>query len=429
MQNYRLTQLDNGLRVISETLPDVRSISIGYWIGTGSRDERDDQAGTSHFLEHLLFKGTERFDATDIAEAFDAIGAEINAFTAKESTVLHCRFLDQHLDRAFDITTEMLLNPIYREMDVEREVVIEEIAMYEDEPQDKVHDVFSRAVYGDHPLGRPVIGSANVIRSVTKESISEYHSTRYRPENIVMAAAGNVEHERLVEMASELQPANFVDKASDRQRFTSRELEPKTEFFKIKKETDQCHMCMGGPGISKSDERRYALGILDTIFGGAVSSRLFQEVREKRGLAYAIYSFTEQYSDTGDVGVYVGTRPENMPEVLSIISSELERLQSDPASDDELARAKESAKGRFVLSMEMTQARMNRLGRSILGDVELHSLDEIIKLLDAVDKASLKEIAETFYTPSRFSVTGVGCDEDAFWKAVKPVDDVLGAAC
>ncbi len=427
MQNYRLTQLDSGLRVISETLPDVRSISIGYWIGTGSRDEREEQAGITHFLEHLLFKGTERFDATDIAESFDAIGAEINAFTAKESTVLHCRFLDQHLERAFDITTEMLFSPIYREMDVEREVVLEEIAMYEDEPQDKVHDVFSRAVYGAHPLGRPVIGSADVIRNITKESVSEYHATGYRPENVVMAAAGNVEHDRLVEMASELKPGKIVDKTTDRQLITSREFEPRAEFYK--KDTDQCHLCMGGPGISKSDDRRYALGILDTIFGGAVSSRLFQEVREKRGLAYAIYSFTEQYCDTGDVGIYVGTRPENMAEVLSIISSELERLQSDPASDDELARAKESAKGRFVLSMEMTQARMNRLGRSMLGGVELHTLDEIIKLIDALDISSLKEIAGTFYVPSRFSVTGVGCDEDAFRKAVQPLNDVLGATC
>ena len=426
MQDYRLSELESGLRVVSETLTGVRSISIGFWIGTGSRDETIDESGISHLLEHMLFKGTERFDAVHIAEAFDAIGAEINAFTAKENTVLHCRFLDQHLEEAFDITSEMILKPVYREMDVEREVVLEEIAMYEDEPQDKVHDVFSGVVYGSHPLGRPVIGSSEVIREVSRESISRYHSSHYRPENIVIAAAGNIEHEQLVDMASKLERSD-AGTEPEREGISTREPEPRAKF--VYKETDQCHICMGGPGISNSDDRRYTLGILDTILGGAISSRLFQAVREKRGLAYSIYSFAEQYCDTGDVGIYFGTRPENVGEVVSIIASELERLQDDPATDEELARAKESAKGRFVLTMEMTQARMNRLGRCVLSNIDLYTLDEIISKIDAVDRAALKELAAEFYTPSKFSVAGIGSSEDIFWESIKPVNDALVASC
>lgn len=427
MQDYRLTELDNGLRIISETLPDVRSISIGYWIDTGSRDEADNEAGVSHLLEHLLFKGTERFDATKIAESFDSIGAEINAFTSKENTVLHCRFLDQHLDMAFDISSDMLLNPVYRELDVEREVVLEEIAMYEDEPQDKVHDIFASSLFGSHPLGRPVIGTLEAIQNATKESLSSYHSSHYSPDKIVISAAGNIEHKRLVEMASKLQTGPCSDSNKEKPLLDLREYEPQAMF--IQKDTDQSHVCIGGPGIPRSDDRRYAMGILDTIFGGSVSSRLFQEVREKRGLAYAIYSFNEQFCDTGDVGIYVGTRPENLVEVLSIISTEIKRLRENPATDAELARAKESAKGRFVLSMEMTQARMNRLGRSLIGEVEIHTLDEIISIIDAIDTAALSDIAEQLYNPDRFCVAGIGSDEEVFWKAVRPINDVIGAPC
>lgn len=423
MQDYQLTQASSGIRVVTESLPGVRSISLGYWVGTGSRFERPDQAGISHFLEHLLFKGTEQYDATDIAELFDSIGAEINAFTAKEQTVLHCRFLDEHLERAFGLTCEMLLQPAYREIDVEREVILEEIAMYEDEPQDKVHDVFATALFGDHPLGRPVIGSSQVISSVTTEAIDAYHRDRYAPENIVVAAAGNLEHAQLLELVERNEREKRAERGADTDMSAPGRKEPQALFFE--KETDQYYICLGGPGISRRDERRYALGILDSILGGSVSSRLFQAIREKRGLAYVIYSFAEQYCDTGYVGIYVGTRPDNVVEVMRLIATELERLQDDPATDEELERAKENFKGRFVLSMESTQARMNRLGRSVLGDVELHTLDEIIAKIDAVDIQALAELVGELYRPEMLSAAAIGSGEELFLDSLAQVSPQL----
>lgn len=415
-----------GFRVVTEKINGVRSIALGFWIGTGSRHESHDQAGVSHFLEHLLFKGTEHHDATEIAEAFDSIGADINAFTAKEQTVLHARFLDEHLPLAFEITAEMVCKPVYREIDVEREVILEEIAMYEDEPQDKVHDLFAGAVFGDHPLGRPVIGSADVISKTGSDTIASYHQSHYVPAKIVVAAAGNIGHGNLVQMVSGM-PINNTGKGPQLSDSAApNEIGPRAVF--MQKETDQYHICLGGRGINRSDERRFALGILDSILGGSVSSRLFQEVREKRGLAYAIYSYAEQYFDCGYVGIYVGTRPENVGQVAGIIASELERLQNDPASEDELERAKENFKGRFVLAMESTQARMNRLGRSILGGVELLSMDEIIERIDAVGVTDLRAIANDFYRPDRLSASAIGTDEEIFQQALKQVNQELVAA-
>jgi predicted Zn-dependent peptidase len=418
----RLTTLDSGVRVVTEAMPSVRSIALGFWIRAGSRDEGHDQAGISHFLEHLLFKGTDRFSSQEIDEAFDAMGAEVNAGTGKESTSVHCRFLDRHLERAFDVLQDMVLRPAYPDVESERQVVIEEIAMYEDEPQDKVHDVLAEAIFGDHPLGRPIIGRAEVVSSVSVPEIAAWHDGRYVAENIVMAAAGNLDHERIVGL---VESAIGGARPAPAGALSPNGVAPALRFFR--KDTEQYHLCLGGPGIARGDERRFALRVLDTILGGSSSSRLFQEVREKRGLAYAVYSYVSHYADSGQVAVYVGTRPENVAETIDVIGSELRRLQEDGVSEEELERARENVKGRTVLSMESTLTRMNRLGGSLLMGVPLLTVDEVLAAFDAVTLEDVVALARDLYRPDRLSAAGVGADEDPFRAALAVVSPALAA--
>ncbi|MGZ5338889.1 MAG: M16 family metallopeptidase [Thermoleophilaceae bacterium] len=409
------------MRVVTEAMPSVRSIALGFWIRSGSRDEPVEHAGISHFLEHLLFKGTERFSSREIDEVFDAMGAEVNAGTGKETTSVYSRFLDRHLEHAFDVLQDMVLRPAYPDIDSERQVVIEEIAMYEDEPSDKVHDVLSGAIFGDHPLGRPIIGTADVISSVPVPAISEWHDRRYTGANIVIAAAGNLEHDAVVEMVSN---AVAVDGATAKAATASPNgVTPVLRFHE--KETEQYHLCMGGPGIPRGDDRRFALRVLDTILGGSTSSRLFQEVREKRGLAYAVFSYASHYLDSGQVALYVGTRPDNVGEAMDVIGTELARLQADGVSEEELERARENVKGRTVLSMESTLTRMNRLGSAILMDVPLLSVDEVLAAFDAVTLEDVMALARELWAPERMSAAGVGGSEDAFRSALESVSPGL----
>jgi predicted Zn-dependent peptidase len=410
--------------VVTEAVPSVRSIALGMFIGTGSRNETPAQAGVSHFLEHLLFKGTERFSSVEIDQIFDGMGAEVNAGTGKETTSVYSRFLDQHLERALDVMADMVLRPAYPDIDSEREVVIEEIAMYEDEPSEKVHDVLSQAVFGDHPLGRPIIGRADVISSVPVPQIAEYHDGRYVGSNLVVTAAGNLEHERLVELVERLAPARpgLVEPAPPAPEAIS----PRACFHS--KQTEQYHLCLGAPGIARGDERRFVLRVLDTILGGSSSSRLFQEVREKRGLAYAVYSYSSQYVDTGQVGVYVGTRPDNVTKAMEVIADELRRIATEPVDADELSRAKENVKGRLALSLESTLTRMNRLGGSVLMGIPLLSLDEMVDRIDAVNAEDVAALADELFAPERMSAAGVGGEEAAFMRALEPVNPELAAA-
>src|SRR3954451_16426943 len=405
-------------------MPSVRSVALGFWVRVGSRNETPEQAGISHFLEHLLFKGTNRFSSTEIDQIFDGLGAEINAGTGKETTSVYARFLDQHLDRAFDVMADMVLRPSYPDIDSERQVVIEEIAMYEDEPSDKVHDVLSRAVFGDHPLGRPIIGTADVIGNVPVPDISAYHDGRYTAPNLVVAGAGQVPHAELValvEQAFTAGPgeANVPEAAQPTP-------EPRVCFHE--KQTEQYHLCLGAPGIPRGDERRFILRVLDTILGGSSSSRLFQEVREKRGLAYSVYSYASQYQDSGQVALYVGTRPDRVREAMDVIGDELRKLQDDSITEEELVRAKENVKGRTVLSMESTLARMNRLGSSVLMGVPLLSLDEIVAAIDAVTLEQVSSLARELFDPTRMSAAGVGGSEDSFLSALEAVNPSLVAA-
>jgi len=419
----QLTEQGSGVRVVTEEVPSVRSVALGLWVRTGSRNETPAQAGVSHFLEHLLFKGTERFSAIEISERFDGLGASVNAATGKETTHLHARFLDEHTEEVFDLLAEMLLAPTYPEVDSERQVVLEEIAMYEDEPQDRVHDILAEAVFGGHPLGRRVLGEAEVISSVPVPEIEAYRSAHYTGATIVVGAAGNVDHEQIAKLSERLvSPAvatapNGADVAA--------EAEARLRFYE--KDTEQYHICFGAPGITRDDERRYALAVLDSIFGGSSSSRLFREIREKRGLAYAVGSYSEQYTDSGLVASYVGTREDNVEEACSIIGAELARLRSEPVSAEELARAKENVKGRLVLSSESTAARMTRISRATLFCLPIDSLDEMLAKVDAVGVDDLTELAAELYGADRLSAACVGRDESRFREALAPVSESLAA--
>jgi predicted Zn-dependent peptidase len=419
VQNYLLTTLDGGARVITEPLPTVRSVAIGFWIGAGSRDEDESRAGMSHFLEHMLFKGTGSYSAVEIAEIFDRFGGELNAATARDYTVVYARFLDEHIEAALDVMTDMVFTPAFADIDSEREVVLEEIAMIEDSPQELIHDLITEAVFGDHPLGRPVLGSADVIERVTKRSMAAYHRSRYTAGNVVVAAAGSIDHEELVGLVQRMSqklaepPAR---KPSVRAPFVAPPL-PSLRFES--KSTEQYHVCLAAPGIARSDKRRFTASILDGVLGGSASSRLFQEIREKRGLAYSVYTFSSQYADTGQIGIYVGTRGENLPACLEICAEQIRAMASGDLSEEELERAKENMKGRIMLAMELTSNRMSRLGKSLITDSELLSLDRVIAEIEAVDATAVAQLAEVLLEPTKLSVAGIGPSEDRLLAAVE----------
>jgi predicted Zn-dependent peptidase len=417
--DHRITELDSGVRIVTEAMPSVRSVSLGYWIGTGSRCESDAQAGLSHLIEHLLFKGSQKYGSLEIDQLFDAMGAELNAGTGKETTSVHSRVIDEHLEDAFDVMSDMVWRPAFEDVDSEREVILEEIAMYEDDPQDKVFDVLGEATFGEHPLGRAIIGRADVVAGTPVERIAAFHAERYVPRNVVIAAAGSVEHERLVELAAARAPDQVPPVPAPVPPPAPGALTPRVRFER--KDTEQYHVCVGGPGLARDDERRFALRVLDTIFGGTSSSRLFQEVRERRGLAYAVSSFTGQYADTGQIGLYVGTRAENLAAAMEVVDAELARVRREPATEEELTRAKENLKGRVVLSLESTGARMSRLGSSVLTDVPLLSVDEVVDRIDAVTREDVAALAEELFAPGRLSAGGIGPDADAFHAAVDPL--------
>jgi predicted Zn-dependent peptidase len=425
-EGIELTTLDSGVRVVTEAMPSVRSVALGLWVRTGSRDETPAQAGVSHFLEHLLFKGTERHSAIEISELFDGMGAATNAATGKETTHLHARFLDEHTEEAFDLMGEMLLAPALPpdEIDSEREVVLEEIAMYEDEPQDRVHDVLAEALYGDTPLGRRVLGKAEVIGGIPVPDIADYHGARYTAQNIVVSAAGHVDHARIVELSERVLAGARTggDVAANGKGAAE---QARLSFYP--KETEQYHICFGGPGIARADERRFTLGVVDTIFGGSVSSRLFREVRERRGLAYSVGSYTHEFVDRGFVAMYVGTRADNVAEACEIIGRELVKLRDEGVGEEELTRAKEHVKGRMVLGLEASGARMGRLARSILFDIPLLSLDEMLERVDAVTTGEVAELAQELYDPANLAAACVGADEDCFRAAAGSVSETLAA--
>jgi predicted Zn-dependent peptidase len=414
------------VRVITQHVPRVRSVALGFWIGSGSTAEPPERAGISHLLEHMLFRGTDRHTSEEIDQIFDAMGAEINAGTDKEATSLYSRVLDRNLERAFGVMGEMVFAPRCSELEAEREVVLEEIAMYEDDPQDVVFDALGTAVFGSHPLGRAVIGTAETVGAVTLEQLLDFHARHYAPANVVIAAAGSLAHEELVEMAAGFAPAGAragagADAESGARQAADAALafQPRVRF--VRKDTEQYHTCLGGPGLSRHDERRFALRVLEGVLGATSSSRLFQEVRERRGLAYSVFCFSSLFAETGEVGIYVGTRPEQIGAALEVIAAELERFVRDGAEEQELDRSRENLKGRVVLALESTAARMTHLGTSVLAGMPILSVDEVIERIDAVTAEQVAELASSLFAPHALSVACVGPQEDAFRAAIEPL--------
>jgi len=427
MQEYVLSELDSGERLITERVSSVRSVSLGFWIGAGARDEPDSKAGLTHFIEHLLFKGTRSYSAQQIAEIFDEMGGELNAATSRESTVVYSRVPDRHLERAIDVMADMVFAPTFADVDAERDVVLEEIAMVEDTPQDLIHDLLAEAIFGRHALGRPVIGRASVISTVTRRTLTAYHRQMYTAGNIVLAAAGNLDHDTLLPLL-EREAHQRVEPPESRTHVRKPLVKVPAPGLRFQsKDTEQYHVCVGATGISRSDRRRFAGSVLDAILGGSASSRLFQEIREKRGMAYSVYTFAGQYSDTGQVGVYIGTREENLVPCLEIVAEQIADIAAGNVPEAELERAKENLKGRIVLSMESTSNRMTRLGKALITDTELLSLDRVIAEIDGVEPSAVAELAGVLLAPESLSAAGIGPREEPFLAAVERVHPGLAA--
>jgi predicted Zn-dependent peptidase len=394
----RRTVLPGGLRVVTENIPGVRSAAFGIWVGVGSRDETPAQAGAAHYLEHLLFKGTSRRSALDISASLDAVGGEMNAFTSKEYTCFYARVLDADLPLAVDVISDLVTSALLRAHDVEseRDVILEEIAMRDDDPGDLVHEEFADAMFGPTPLGRPILGTIETIESITPRAIRGFYKRQYRPENMVVSAAGNVDHATVVRLVRKaFGAAGFLDGDAEPTL-------PRTGDFRTRgagdvrvltKTTEQANVVLGVPGIARDDERRFALGVLNAALGGGMSSRLFQEIREKRGLAYSVFSFASHYADTGMFGVYAGCMPKKVDDVLAISREELAKVAAHGLTADELARGKGQVRGGLVLGLEDTGSRMSRIGKAELLAGDLWSTADVLAAIDAVTVDDVREIA------------------------------------
>jgi predicted Zn-dependent peptidase len=414
------TVLPGGLRVITEHLPAVRSVALGLWVGVGSRDEDKAHAGATHYLEHLLFKGTKRRTALEISSEMDAVGGEMNAFTAKEYTCYYARVLDADLPLAVDVLSDMVTSSLItpKDVDAERNVVLEEIAMNDDDPTDTVHEAFTEKLFGNTPLGRPILGTVDSINAITRDQIFEHYQARYTPEHLVVAAAGNLEHDTVVELVRQSFGA-ALDRAAEpaRSRLTGDQHGHAAGVGTtlVSRGIEQANLVLGCEALARTDERRFALGVLNAAFGGGMSSRLFQEVREKRGLAYSVYSFAGQHADTGMWGVYVGCLPSKADDVLAICAEEITKVVEGGLTDAELARGKGQVRGSIVLGLEDPSSRMSRLGKSELVYPRLEPVDEVLASIDAVTHDDIRAIAAEILTrPKALAVVGPFDDASAF---------------
>lgn len=397
--------------MVTERIAGVRSVALGFWIEVGSRDEEARHAGVSHFIEHLIFKGTKSYSAWDIARIFDRMGGELNAATAKDHTVVHARFLDDHLDEAFAVMADMVARPLMADLDAEREVVLEEVALYEDSPADLIHDYLAETVFWEHPLARSIVGTADTLRTCDLDVVRGYHRKHYVDPAIVVAAAGHVDHARVCDLTMRHFDGHTTGASPSRPDM----YRPKRrhDAYFLPKDTEQFHVCLGAPALTRTDKRRWALSVLDSILGGASSSRLFQEVREKRGLVYSVYSYASLYADTGLAAIYFGSRPEGLDEVMGICLEQLAGL-ADTVSVDEVERAKDQLKGQLVLSMESPGNRMSRLGRSLLMDLEIRTLNQMLARIDRVTHRQIVDLARRFYDPADWSAVCIGPEPSPF---------------
>jgi predicted Zn-dependent peptidase len=409
-RDIRRTRLESGLRIVTEALPALRSVSVGFWVGVGSRDEHDGEFGASHFLEHLLFKGTADRSAAQIAHAVESVGGDMNAFTAQEMTAFYVRVPEEQLDLAIDILSEIIWDPALRpnEVDAERNVILEEIHLRDDTPDDLVHDLFAQAMFPDHPLGREVLGTHESITATTRETIAQFHDSNYLPSAIVVAAAGDLDHDHVVERVSSHADALRSRPDVDLGRSVAG-LAPARPRALMTKPAEQVHVVLGTRSISREDPDRYPLTVLNQALGGGMSSRLFQEVRERRGLAYSVYSYRVGYVQIGAFGVYVGTAPGRVAETVDVIDEQLNRVIRDGGiSEDELTAAKGHLKGSMALSLETSNSRMHRLGSSELMLGEALPLDEVVARVDAVTSDDVARVVSRLFSSGPRTLAVVG---------------------
>lgn len=413
----RRTSLDHGIRVVTERLPELRSVAVGCWVGTGSRDEADALAGASHFLEHLLFKGTDRRSSVEIAETVESVGGDMNAFTAQELTAYYVRMPDECLTTALDLLSDIVWSPALRDHEVEseRKVILEEIRMHDDAPDDVVHVALAAALFPGHPIGREVIGSPETITAMARDAIAAFHAAHYHPGNVVVAAAGNLEHERVIELVA----AGLPQSDGSRPPRTPHDGRPAPKKLAVlERPIEQEHLVVGMRGLRRDDPDRHALAVLDQAIGGGMSSRLFQEIREERGLAYSVYSYRGALEETGTFAVYAGTAPEHVDEVLDLIDAQLTRVVDDGGvTPRELDAAKGHLKGSLALALESSSARMHRIGRSELTLGEVPTIDELVGRIDAVMPDDVARVVERVVGRGERTLAAVGPVDEARFAA------------
>lgn len=403
---YHKSHLPNGIRVVSEAIPYVKSVTLGIWVGTGSRSEEAHNHGISHFIEHMVFKGTANRSAKDIAETVDEVGGQLNAFTGKEYTCYYIKVLDTHLELALDVLSDMLLSSNFDAEDIkrEREVVLEEVHMYEDTPDELVHDIHLNKVWANHALGRNILGTVSSIEKFDKKLINEYYKDFYTPDNIVIAAAGNLTHERLEELTGRyfgnMQGTKRQRKIVAPSLFGGHSIHNKT--------IEQVHLCLGTASVPQASPALYPLHILNNILGGGISSRLFQSIREEKGLAYSIYSYQTNYSDAGLFTIYAGTRPSNTAQVMELIWQNINLLKNTGITARELTKTKEQLKGGLLLGLESSSSRMSRIGKMEITLGKHITLDEVVAKIDKVTLEDIKEAGEQLFTPDTSCFTALG---------------------
>ena len=422
--SVRRTVLPSGLRIVTEEVSSVRSAAVGIWVNIGSRDEAPATAGASHFLEHLLFKGTPRRNALEISSAIESVGGEMNAFTSKEYTCFYARVIDTDLPMAVDVISDLITSSIVtaEDVDAERKVVLEEIAMRDDDPSDLVHDLYAETYYGDTALGRPILGTIDSINNMSRNTVFNYYKKRYLPQDLVVAVAGNIKHKRVVAMVEEaLSRDNFLDVQGTPQ------IRPNTPVKRgkqgrvgiIYRKSEQAHMFYGMEGVARNDDRRFTMGVLSSALGGGMSSRLFQEIREKRGLAYSVYSYAQQFAGSGQIGFYAGCNPSKATEVISIIQEVLADVASNGMSHEEIERAKGAVRGSLVLSQEDSASRMSRIGKSEIVYGDIMGFDEILKAVARVTPEDVRVIASEYLTKTpTLGVVGPYKSESLFEKVL-----------
>lgn len=399
--------LDNGVRIICEKIPHVRSVSVGVWVGAGSRNEKIEINGISHFIEHMLFKGTKKRSAKKIAESIDSIGGQINAFTGKECTCYYTKTLDTHIDIAIDILTDMFFNSIFSEKDIaiERKVVIEEISMYEDSPEELVHDYLSETVWESDSIGMPILGTQSCLQKINRDTIVDYISHHYLPQNTVIAVAGNYDETALVDSIKRNFGSWHTDKVPEN-RFGKADFKVSKKIKQ--KDIEQMHICLGFEGIEHGNDDLYSLLALNNVFGGGMSSRLFQKIREEMGLVYSIYSYPSSYKNAGLYTIYAGMNPEYQDTFLKLVMEEIKVLEKHGISEDELAKSKEQLKGSYILGLESTSSRMNSLGKSELLLGIINSPEEVLRKIDAVNNEKVDEIIKRVFQVEKISLAAVG---------------------